>query len=395
MKVRYTNPDITEAEIIGIVDTLQSRHILAGKKTKRLAESVSAFCGAPYAVCVGSFTDGIERILRLLQIGPEDEVILSAYMHPAAAHAVERVGARVVLVDIEADTYTVSPGQLASVVTPRAKAVILSDIGGVMCDYDQVRQALHEKRHLYQPKNETQAAINRVAIIGDASYSFGSRHDLYQSGQGADFTCFSFQTERSLFVGDGAAVVWRDIVGLPHKKWQKSHIADGLPYDPENEMTDILSSILLSQMSRAGEANQKRHEIIDRYNESIPESVLPLRHQGERFKSNGAVYMARIPGMKEAERDALMRALAAAGVETKVHFKPLPMCCEFQRMGYSIQTFPNAFHQYESEISLPLYVSMTDKAISHVLDSFRRCIARLGFAPRRDKVLVNSMLGNA
>ena len=391
MKVRYANPDITEAEIDGVVNTLQSRRILSGKKTKRLAECISSCCGMPYAVCVGSFVDGIERILRLLQIGPEDETVLSAYMHPAAAHAVRRVGARMVLADTKEDSYTVSAEQIASMITPQTKAVILSDIGGVMCDYDQVRQALHEKRHLYRPKNETQAALNRVAIIGDASHSFGSSHEQYLSGQGADFTCFSFQTEGSLFVGDGAAIVWRDFIGLPHEEWQNSHNNFDHPYDSENEMTDILSSILLSQMSRAGEATQRRHEIIQRYNESMPETVQPLPHQGERFKSNGAVYMARIPGMKESERDLLMQALAAMGIETKVHYKPLPMHPSLQKRGYSIQSFPNAYHQYESEISLPLYGSMTDRAIDHVLESFRRCVARAGFAPHRNRALAKSM----
>ena len=391
MKVCYVNPDITEAEISGVVDTLHSKRILSGKKTKRLAESISACCEMPHAVCVGSFVDGIERILRLLQVGPEDEVVLSAYMHPAAVHAMRRVGAQIVLADTQEDAYTISAERLASMITPHTKAVILSDIGGVMCDYDQMRQALHEKRHLYRPKNETQAALNRVAIIGDASNSFGSTHEQYLSGQGADFTCFSFQTEGNLFVGDGAAIVWRDIVGLPHEEWKNSHNDFDEPYDAENELTDILSSILLSQISREDEATQRRHEIIQRYNESMPKSVEPLRHQGKHFKSNGAVYMARVPGMKESERDALIQALAAVGVETKVHYKPLPMHPSLRKKGFSIQSFPNAYRQYESEISLPLYGSMTERAIDHVLESFRRCVARAGFAPHRNRALAKSM----
>lgn len=388
MKIQYTKPDITEVEIVEIVDSLQSGRILSGKKTRQLAKNIAAYCGTPHAVCVRTLTQSIEKILRLLGIGHEDEVILSVYMHPAAARAVSRVGARAVLVDTAPEAYTVSPDQLLSAVTCRTKAIILADVGGVMCDYDQARYALQSKRHLYQPNNEAQAAINGIAIISDASQSFGSRHDIYKSGQGADFSCFSFHSSGSLSVGDGAAIVWRDIPGFPHEKLDCPRATQADPYDDsEDELTDIASSILLAQLSRADATHKRHHEIIRQYNESLPNSVQPLRHHGKHYKSNGAFYMVRVPGIKEENRDAVAQELLSAGIETKVHYKPLPMLPLFQRTGYSIQSFPNAFSQYENEITLPLYASMADKAVTYVADSFKRAISRNGFGTRhRGKV---------
>lgn len=382
MKIQYTKPDITEVEIVEIVDILQSGRILSGKKTRQLAKNIASYCGTPHAVCIRTLTQSIEKILRLLGIGHEDEVILSAYMHPAAARAVTRVGARAVLVDIAPEAYTVSPDQLLSAVTCRTKAIVLADVGGVMCDYDQARYALQSKRHLYQPNNEAQAAINRIAIISDASQSFGSRHDIYKSGQGADFSCFSFHSSGSLSAGDGAAIVWRDIPGFPHEKLDNLSVTADPYDDSEDELTDIASSILLAQLSRADATHKRNHEIIRQYNESLPNSVQSLRHHGKHYKSNGAFYMVRVPGIKEGDRDAVTRELLSAGIETKVHYKPLPMLPLFQTTEYSIQSFPNAFSQYENEISLPLYASMADKAVTYVADSFKRAISRNGFSAR-------------
>lgn len=384
MKVGYSKPDITEADIAEVIHILQSGSIFTGKKVKQLEESIALYCGTSSAICTQSFTEGIEKILRLLEIGPGDEVLLPAYMHPAAAIAVQRVGARVMLTDTAPGSYTVSAEQLNDALTIRTKAVILSNIGGVMCDYDQVRQALHQKRHLFEPQNEIQAALNRVALISDASDSFGSTHDLYKSGQSADFTCFSFHSTAGPYAGNGAAIVWRDIIGLPLDELVRKSAAaqDSLnyPLDDSHPFTDISSSIILTQLSRVDETNQKRREIIQQYDELLyPSWVDSLRHKGANFLSNGGIYMARVPGMSEAERDAMAQELASAGIETKVHFKPLPMLPNFQKMGYLIQSFPNAYKQYENEISLPLYVGITDKAIAYVVDLLKRCVHRGGF----------------
>lgn len=397
MRVNFSKPNITEQEINEVIDTLRSGSIASGKKTKRLENSIATYCGTPNAVCVHTFTEGIERILRLLGIGPWDEVIVPAYMHIAAIFAIERVGARVVVVDTAPGSYTASPEQLIAAVTMHTKAIILSDVGGVMCDYDRIRQALHVKRHMFRVENEQQAVLNRVALISDAAHSFGSIHDSYRSGQSADFTCFSFHCAGNLSAGEGSAIVWRNSKGFENDKlFREENTADTYKMRrpaADGQLTDFVSSLLLSQLSRIDAMIERRLEIVRMYDESLlPIWVQALRHESESYISNGHLYMTRVTGLSEADRDHMIQEMASLGVETRVHFKPLPMLLPLSKMGGSMQAYPNAYQQYANEISLPLHNMLTDEAVAYVADVFKRCIRRGGYIMRpKHKVIRNTI----
>ena len=393
MKIPFSPPDIGQDEIEQVVEAMRSGWITTGPKTKELERQVAAFCHAPRAVCLNSATAALELTLHQLGIGPGDEVITSAYTYTASASVVCHMGAKLVLVDCQQDSYEMDYDALERAVTSKTKAIIPVDIGGVLCDYDRIFQIVQKKRSLFVPSdNPIQQALGRVAVVADSAHGFGASRHGKMSGEIADFTAFSFHAVKNFTTAEGGAVVWRTLDGIDNEEIYRQYMLLSLHGQSKDalaktqlgaweydivipgykcNMTDIMAGIGLAQMKRYPGLLARRREIITRYNkalEALPVTV--LQHYGEDFASSGHLYLVRLYGKDEAYRNDLIVRMAELEVATNVHYKPLPMHTAYRNLGFSIEDYPNAYQMYHNEVTLPLHTCLTDEQVEYVLDSF-------------------------
>ena len=396
MHIAFSPPDITEEEIAEVVDTLKSGWITTGPKTKEFERKIAEFCHTSKAVCLNSATACAEMTLRVLGIGPGDEVITSAYTYTASASVVCHVGAKLVLIDTKKDSYEMDYDQLENAITEKTKAIIPVDIAGVICDYERIYEIVNKKKSLFHANNEIQKKIGRIAIVADAAHAFGAERAGKRCGELADFTSFSFHAVKNLTTAEGGAVVWKDIEGVDNEEVYKRYMLLSLhgqskdalaktqlgaweydivePYFKCN-MTDIMAAIGLAQMRRYPGLLARRKEIIEKYNEGLkglPVDV--LQHYGDGFASSGHLYLTRIQGKKREECNEIIKRMAEYGVATNVHYKPLPMLSAYKKLGFDIQDYPNAYALFENAITLPLHTQLTDEEVDYIIDIFKKCV---------------------
>ena len=396
MKIPFSPPDITELEINEVVNTLKSGWITTGPKTKLFEEKIAEYCNTSRAVCLNSATAAMEMTLRLLGIGEGDEVITSAYTYSASASVIHHVGAKIVLVDTGKDSFHIDYEQLENALTKSTKAIIPVDIAGVMCDYDKIFEIVDSKKDLFNPLNEIQEAIGRIAIIADGAHSFGAMYKGKRSGQVADFTCFSFHAVKNLTTAEGGAVTWRDIPGVDNEEIYKKFMLlslhgqskdalaktklGGWEYDIvypayKCNMTDIMASLGLAQLKRYPKILERRKQIIETYDkELLSDTIDALKHYGNDYSSSGHLYLLRLLGRDENYRNKVIEKMAEKGIATNVHYKPLPMHTAYKNLGFNIKDYPNAFEMYKNEITLRLHTLLTDEQVQYITETFKSII---------------------
>ena len=393
MKIPFSPPDIGEAEIAQVADTLRSGWITTGPKTKELERQVASFCHTSRAVCLNSATAAMELTLHQLGIGPGDEVITCAYTYTASASVVCHVGAKLVLVDCQKEDYQMDYDALERAITPRTKAIIPVDLGGVVCDYDRIFEIVERRKALFTPSdNKIQQALGRVAVMADAAHAFGAQWHGRMCGEIADFTCFSFHAVKNFTTAEGGAVTWRDLPGIDNEEIYKNYMLLSLHGQSKDalaktqlgaweydivmpgykcNMTDIMAAIGLAQMQRYPGLLARRKQIITRYNQVMdPLPVSYLRHYGEDFASSGHLYLVRLNGRDEQFRNDFIVKMAEREIATNVHYKPLPMHTAYKKLGFDIKDFPNAFAMYRNEVTLPLHTLLTDEQVEFLLETF-------------------------
>lgn len=396
MKVLFSPPDITEREIEEVVDTLRSGWITTGPKTKLFEQKLAEFSHTSKAVCLNSATACAEMALRALGIGPGDEVITTAYTYTASASVVCHVGAKLVLVDTAKSSHEMDYDKLEAAITDKTKAVIPVDLAGIMCDYDRIFEILERKKNLFQPANELQRKIGRVAVIADGAHALGAEKEGKRCGEIADFTSFSFHAVKNLTTAEGGALVWRDIEGVDNEELYKKFMLFSLhgqskdalaktqlgaweydiiaPYFKCN-MTDIMASIGLAQLERYPSILERRKTLIEMYDRELEgENVRHLQHYGKDFASSGHLYITHVLGKTREECNAIITKMAEKGIATNVHYKPLPMLTAYKNLGFDIQDYPNAYELFSNEITLPLHTKLTDEEAEYVIKSFKECI---------------------
>lgn len=396
MIVPFSPPDIGELEINEVCKVIRSGWITTGPRTKELEAKIASLCHTDRAVCLNSATACMELVLRLLGVGPGDEVITCAYTYTATASVICHVGAKVVMVDTAPDSYEMDYNKLAEAITERTKVIIPVDLAGVICDYDAIFEVVERKKHLYQPANELQKAFGRVVVMADAAHAFGAMQHGKMCGEIADFTCFSFHAVKNLTTAEGGTVTWRNIEGLDnewiYKQFQLMSLhgqnKDALAktqlgaweYDIISpafkcNMTDIMAAIGLKQLERYPKMLARRREIISRYNEGLKElRVEVLNHYNENHASNGHLYLVRLIGRDVEYRNEVITKMAERGITCNVHFKPLPMMTAYKNLGFDIQDYPNAYNQYKNEITLPLHTCLTDEQVDYVIKNFKEIV---------------------
>lgn len=397
-KIPFSPPDMSEAEINEVAEALRSGWITTGPKTKEFERLIALCCQTEQAVCLNSATACMELILRVLDVGPGDEVITSAYTYTATASVTCHVGAKVVMVDTAPDSFEMDYDKLADAITERTKVILPVDLAGVVCDYDKIFAAVESKKHLFSPANDIQKAYGRVIVLADAAHAFGAKWHGKMCGEIADFTSFSFHAVKNLTTAEGGALTWRNHDGVDNESlykqfqllslhgqnkdalaktrlgaWEYDIVA---PYYKCN-MTDVMAGIGLAQLKRYPEMLYRRRQIIERYNEGLKgRDVQVLDHFGDDHSSSGHLYLVRLLGEDVEYRNAVIERMAERGIACNVHYKPLPMMTAYKNLGFDIVDYPNAYNQYHNEITLPLHTSLTDEDVEYVISNFVDIISK-------------------
>lgn len=399
--ISFSPPDISDLEVAEVAEALRSGWITTGPRTKELEKRLADYCHTSRQVCLNSGTAAEELNLRVLGVGPGDEVIVPAYTYTATASAAIHCGARVVFVDIQkdGDPVTHSPEMdydaVEQAINERTKAIIPVDLGGIMCDYEKLFQVIDAKRSLFHPSNPIQEQLGRVAVISDCAHALGATRHGKMAGEVADFTSFSFHAVKNFTTAEGGAATW-NIPGVDddalYKQYQLYSLhgqnKDALAktklgaweYDIigpwyKCNMTDIVAAIGLRQLDRYPQMLERRKEIIAKYDAMCDGlGVFHLHHYGSDYSSSGHLYLTRIPGIDEKTRNEIIEKLAKRGVATNVHYKPLPMMTAYKEYGWRVEDFPNSYNYYHNLITLPLHTKLSDEDVEYVMGQYSEVI---------------------
>ena len=398
MKIPFSPPDITEAEIQAVTEVLRSGWITTGTRTRELEAGIARLCGTRRAICMNSQTACAEMALRLLGVGPGDEVIVPAYTYTATASVVSHVGARLVLMDCARDSFEMDYDRLGDAINERTKVIIPVDIAGVPCDYEKIYQIVREKRHLFRPANPLQEAFGRVIVCADTAHSLGATRLGIPTGSLADFSAFSFHAVKNLTTAEGGGLTWREIPGMDSDEIYRQlqlfcfhgQTADafakaqtgGWAYDVvapwyKHNLTDLAAAIGLSQLQRYPRMLAQRREIIEKYDRAFrPLGISVLPHRTEKHQSSGHLYLCRVPGITQAQRNAIFSEMADRGIACNVHYIPLPMLTAYRNLGFRMEDFPNALDFFHNEITLPLHTRLTEEETDYVISVFSEIVKR-------------------
>ena len=356
--------------------------------------------GTNKAVCLNSATAAMELTLHLLGIGPGDELIVPAYTYTASCSVICHVGATPIIVDCGKDSYEMDYDRVRDAITEKTKAIIAVDIAGIMCDYKTIYQIVEETRFLFRANNDIQAKFDRIVVMADCAHGFGAQQNGLMAGAVADFTCYSFHAVKNLTTAEGGAVTWKTINGIDdeyiYKQYQLLSL-HGQTKDALNKeqlgaweydivmpaykcnMTDIMASIGLVQLERYQHMLQRRQEIIEKYNKGFEQlPITTLKHWSATHISSGHLYFINIHNIDEKTRNRIIIKMAEKGVVCNVHYKPLPMLTAYKKMGFDINDYPNAYLQFKTEISLPLYSRLQDEEIEYIIQSLKTSLGECG-----------------
>lgn len=398
MKIQFSPPDISDLEIDEVIEALKSGWITTGPRTKLFEKRIAEYCGTDKAVCLNSATAGLELVLKVLGVGPGDEVITSAYTYTASASVISHVGATIVLCDTAPDSYEMDYDKLPNLITNKTKVIIPIDIAGKICDYERIFEIVEQEKGKFKPNNDLQALFDRIVVLGDCAHSFGAVKNGVKAGNIADFSSFSFHAVKNLTTAEGGAVTWKHIDGLDNEwlyhefmLWSlHGQSKDALAktqigaweYDikylgQKCNMTDIVASIGLKQLDRYESLLSRRSDIIDKYTKALDSSkVSVLTHSGDNFSSSGHLFITRVIGADEQMRNEIIIEMAKRDIATNVHYKPLPMHTAYKALGFDIKDYPNAYNMYKNEITLPLHTLLTDEMVEYVLSNYLEIVSK-------------------
>lgn len=417
--VPFSPPDMTEAEANEVREAILSGWITTGPRTKKLEKLISEYVHTEKTVCLNSATAAMEMVLHLLDLKPEDEVIVPAYTYTASASVTQHVGCKLVLVDSQKDCVEMDYDKLADAITEKTKVIVPVDIAGIVADYDRVFQIVESKRHLFRPGNALQEKIGRIVVSADCAHSFGAKRKDKMAGEIADFSSFSFHAVKNFTTAEGGAMTWNLSFGNEVVPTD----ADYLPTVPKKEgetwnellyrvsqlfslhgqnkdalaktklgaweydiigpwykcnMTDIMAAMGLVQFERYPQMLNRRYEMVakmnsalDSLNASMGKPVVAyLNHKDDNHCSSHHLYLVRLLGRTREEANKVIEKMAERGIATNVHYKPLPMMTAYKALGFDIKDYPNAFHLFENEITLPLNTRMSDEDVEYVMENF-------------------------
>lgn len=391
-KIPFSPPDISELEIQEVCEALRSGWITTGPRTKKLEQKLAQYCHTDKMVCLNSATAAEELNLRVLGIGPGDEVLVPAYTYTASASAAIHTGATVRFIDCQENSLEMDYDRMEAAITEKTKAVIPVDLGGIPCDYDRIYEAVERKKDLFRPNSEIQKAMGRIAVVADCAHALGAEKKGKMTGALADFSSFSFHAVKNFTTAEGGASCWKTIPGVDNDELYHQYQLLSLHGQSKDalaktklgaweynivgpwykcNMTDIMAAIGLKQLERYPGLLQRRAEIIRRYDAALqPLGVETLTHFGEDYRSSGHLYITRVPNITEQQRNDIIVKMAEREIACNVHYKPLPMMTAYKTLGFDIEDYPNAYKHYANEITLPLHTKLSDEDVAYVIENF-------------------------
>ena len=423
MKLRnvpFSPPDMTEREAEEVKNAIISGWITTGPRTKKLESLISEYLHTDKTVCLNSATASMEMVLHLLDLKPDDEVIVPAYTYTATASVTQHIGCKLVMVDSQKDCVEMDYDKLSEAITEHTKVIVPVDIAGIVVDYDRVFEIVEAKKHLFHPDNALQANVGRIIVSADCAHSFGAERHGKMAGEIADFSSFSFHAVKNFTTAEGGAMTWNlsfgnsvvpvDVDYLPTVPKKEGETWNELLYRVSQlfslhgqnkdalaktklgaweydiigpwykcNMTDIMAAMGLVQFERYPQILAKRINYVSMYNKAIDclnldsapdHKVVYLNHEDADHRSSHHLYLLRLLGRTREEVNRVIELMAERGIATNVHYKPLPMMTAYKALGFDIKNFPNAFHLYENEITLPLNTKMTEEDVEYVVSNF-------------------------
>lgn len=410
--IPFSPPDMSELEVKEVRDAILSGWITTGPLTKKLEKTISEYVGVEKTVCLSSATSAMEMVLRLLGIGEGDEVIVPAYTYTATASVVKHVGATLVMVDSQKDCVEMDYEQLANAITEKTKVIVPVDLGGIVADYEKVLEIVNrpEIKARFNPKNEIQKRFGRIIISADCAHALGARRYNKMAGSIADFSSFSFHAVKNLTTAEGGALTWNIPFGCELVDMDKDAFVPTVEGETWNDylyricqlfslhgqnkdalskvklgsweydiigpwykcnMTDIMAAMALAQYERYPNMLARRRWIIEQYDAAFKNlNVALMHHYGDDFSSSGHLYLVRLLGKSREQANQVIEKMANRGIATNVHYKPLPMMTAYKALGFDISNYPNAYHLFENEITLPLNTKMSDEDVAYVIEHF-------------------------
>lgn len=415
--IPFSPPDMTEAEVQEVAGALRSGWITTGPKTKEFERLIAEYCGTKKAVCLNSATAAMEMVLRLVGVGPDDEVIVPAYTYTATASVTQHVGCRLIMVDSQPNCVEMDYDKLSDAITERTKVICPVDLGGIVCNYDRVNQIVEAKRSLFRPANELQKRIGRIIVAADCAHAFGAMRHGRMAGSIADFSSFSFHAVKNLTTAEGGAMTWNLSFGdepVSYDPWSTVPPIEGETWNAylyrlsqlyslhgQNKdalaktklgaweydiigpwykcnMTDVMAGIGLAQFRRYPALLERRKQIIGVYDTVLKDlPVAVLNHYGSNFAGSGHLYITRLLGRTDQERRDVIVKMAERGIACNVHYKPLPMMTAYKALGFDIKDFPNAYNLFVNEVTLPLHTRLSDEDVEYVISNYVDIIKHL------------------
>ena len=392
--IPFSPPDMTIDEAKAASDAVLSGWITTGPRVKELERVIADFCDVPNCVCLNSQTACSEMALRLLGVGPGDEVIVPAYTYSASCSVICHVGATPIMVDSQKNSIEMDYDKVSCLINEKTKVIIPVDLGGVPCDYDKIFKIINSKKHLFKPKNTIQKAFGRIIVLADTAHALGAKYHGKMIGSVADFSSFSFHAVKNMTTAEGGALTWKDINGIDSKdiyhklqllslhgqskdafsknklgQWEYDIIG---PWYKCN-MTDVLASIGLVQMKRYESLLTRRRVIVNYYNEHLKSfNVSFLDHLNSDKLSSCHLYILRLNDFSTEQRNKFINLMAEQGIACNVHYKPLPMFTAYKELGFDIKDYPNAYDLYHNEITLPLHTCLSDEDLERIVTTFKK-----------------------
>lgn len=393
MKIPFSPPYVDESVINEVVDSLRSGWITTGPKVKALEQEIIRLTGTTAALGVNSWTSGALMMLRWFGIKPGDEVIIPAYTYCATAMAPLWAGAKVVMVD-SCDDFNICVRSIRKAITPHTKAILPVDIAGFPCDYNAIMSLVQEPdiKAMFHPDSPVQEKLGRILVLNDSAHSIGARYNGKHNGTETDIVVISLHAVKNITTAEGGVICFNMPAPFDnHELYKELRLmslncqtkdaftksqAGGWRYDIVGKgmkvnMADVNAAIGLAQIRQYDKLLAERKRIYNAYDEAFSKTewaILPPSLR-DRRESSYHVYPLRIKGINETQRDAIITEISQHDVAVNVHFVPLPMLSYYKSLGYDIKNYPQAYHNYEHEISLPVYPQLDNEQVQIVIET--------------------------
>ena len=344
MKVRnipFSPPDISEKEINNVIEVLKSGWITTGPKTKEFERQLAEFMGTEKVVCLNSATAALELALRVLGVGPGDEVIVPAFTYTASCSVIEHVGATPVMVDIQEDHFEMNYDALEAAITEKTKVVIPVELA------DFASFSFH--------------AVKNLTTAEGGCITWNPANELDSEAMYKEFQVYSLhgQTKDAL-------------AKIKPGSWEYDIVIPGYKCN----MADVMAAIGLGQLERYPELLERRKEIVRQLDAglAVDSRIQVLQHEGENYQSSRHLYITRIKGASYDQRGEIIIKMAERGISCNVHYKPLPLLTAYQNMGFKMEDYPNAYRFFENEVTLPLHGLLSDEDIDYIVQNYLEVI---------------------